>query len=54
MFPDAEDCEVDRDRYPVRGWKIVNGVLLCRECATEVYTALAALRDGRKRKAGRS
>ena len=40
VFPDAEDADEERDRYPVKGWRRWNGKLLCTSCDNAMEVVL--------------
>jgi len=44
VFPMEEDCEGERDRYPVPGWGRFNAELYCETCLKEVQAAVKNLK----------
>lgn len=50
-FAEAEDCDNDRDRYPVAGWTRIDSKLHCVDCTKAINEAIAAAKKARgKRK----
>lgn len=41
---DLEDCEPDRDRYPVKGWERISDGRTCPSCVTELAKAREVIR----------
>lgn len=47
-FADAEDCEKERDRYPVPGWQRIDGDLICDSCFGDLKNLRDRCKKGKK------